>query len=61
MTSSVAFLRRRPARPVERPVLVSWTPHFVVEGGRTVGREAWVRFPGFDVPELVTVTTRDAA
>jgi hypothetical protein len=39
-----------------RPQLVAWTDHYVVRGGRTVGRDAWVLLPGKTSPELVEVT-----
>lgn len=53
------FRSRPAAKP--RPVLVAWTTHYLVENGRTVAREAWVRFPGSDTPRLVPVALRDAA
>jgi hypothetical protein len=39
-----------------RPQLVAWTDHYVVRGGRTVARDAWVLLPGKSEPELVEVT-----
>jgi hypothetical protein len=56
---TLSFLRRPAPKP--RPVLVSWTTHFLVENGRTVAREAWVRFPGDVAPRLVPVTLEAAA
>jgi hypothetical protein len=53
------FRLRAAAKP--RPVLVAWTTHYLVEDGRTVAREAWVRFPGSTSPRLVPVTLDAAA
>lgn len=57
----MSTLLRRRRTPAARPVLVAWTTHYLVENGRTVAREAWVRFPGSTAPRLVPVTLEAAA
>lgn len=48
-------------RPAPRPQLVAWTQHFIVRGGRTVAREAWLLFPGETTPRLAGVRLAAAA
>lgn len=50
----MSILFRRP-KPAPRPQLVAWTEHYIVRGGRTVGRDAWVLLPGATAPKLVEV------